>query len=267
MKSNLPSKTESNLPTIHTAMKGYNTLDSMLEDAEKLIKGGMVPFAKASDVVLVMQTALDLHMSIPFALANLYPVQGRISAGVHLLAAILAKGKVRIEVIEDFVDIYLIARKGGIKTTKTGDFIENNNLKVCSLKDYNEMSKLYGEDIYVKFPPIAGLNDSFQDKRTTIRMFRSDTNTTVERSYCLHEAFQAGYFAEGKEKDNWIAHTKSMLWARAFSRTAKVIGSDLLFGMSEFSELADTFDIPYTIDEAGNARPSNETIHDPYDEL
>lgn len=251
-------KIEQNLPAIpeHGVMRSYSSMKQMLEDAEQLIKSGMVPFKQASDVVLVMQTALDLGLSIPMALGNIYAIQGRVSAGVHILAGLLTRGGVGIEIVEDYVDIYHLKRKGGARITMTAEEINDKGIVVTTLKDYPAMIKEgYDEKIlYVKIPAVDEVDDSFQDKRTTIKMTRSKPNkSTITRSYCLHEAVQAGYFADAK--DNWIKHPKSMMWARCFSRCAKAIGSDLIMGLNEFTEMADTFDIEYEIDESNVARP------------
>lgn len=262
------SKVHTNLP----ANKQTN-IKNLLEEATILIESGMVPFKKPEDVVMVMQLANDLNMSIPLAIANIYPIQGKPSIGVHLWNALLVKGGVTIELIEDAVEVYHFKRKNGMTYTMTAKEIDESRYFPVSVKHYEEQSKDCPPDkevvVIISPPGMEKVYPILKDKRTTIKMIRKNNRGGYDeatRSYYYHEAWIAGFVkVEGgvvAGKDNWIYHLHDMLYARACTRTGKVTGPDLTLGFREVSEMADAHGIEVKVTEDGDT-----TVDTTFEEL
>lgn len=245
----------------------YNTLDKRMEVAEYMVKSKLVPFKNPADVVLVIEAAQSIGMPIPFALANFYSVNGKLSAGVHVKTALCHKGSVTFETVENFEPVMHYLLEGGFKIAVSREQYQKEKLYPMSGSKWSDMTsqqretlqeRLRKEGKKLAFKVSAPFIDvkGWDDHRTTIKATRvkklaDGTFATEETqdSYYLHEAFKAGYFAQGKEKDNWILHTKAMLMARCKGRVIDQIASDIVFNLQTFEEFADEHNIEYELDE------------------
>lgn len=246
------------------------SLDEMREHAASLIKSGAIPFSTPEQAMIAMQAAYDLKISVVFALTNFHIVKGRLTAGVHVLSGLILRGGVQFIVEEDFEPVIHYVGRGGMPVILASkellkeydkysirtptEVTRDADGKIPNPFDTDKIQLLKVNPPYINEKP-------FQDRRTSIRVIRQMKNVNGETfvlneltQYYLHEAYQAGYMgsdANGKPlegtKDNWYNHTRSMMYARCFGRMSKRYASDLTFGISEVSEIADTFDVPYEV--------------------
>lgn len=223
--------------------------DSMMELATKLVKmdSKLVPFKQAGDVLIVLQAAKDFKIPITFALANIHPIQGRASAGVHLIAAQLLKAGVTYEVTEDFAPVYEYIAKGGISVTH--DEFVNNRDEYHLIGAKTELADYHPTKLNV-------IRQKVIDHRTVIiftRWVKQPNGEFVKMKatgrFAVTEAMTAGLIAS--KPDTWGKFLRAMVYTRAFTDGAHKIGDDILLGMGETSILCDTYDIPYEADADG----------------
>ena len=219
--------------------------------AKELIASSLVPFTSVADTLLVIQAAHDLNIPVTWAISNLYPIQKRLSAGVHVITGLLWRSGVTITVIEDFVPVAHFIGRGSLPVKLSSKEINGNTYQIVTAAEFTagtyDKNKIPVLKSAAPYMPAKAV-----DHRTTILFTRytlDSENKSVKNemkiSYYLHEAWQAGYFADGK--DNWLNHTGSMMFARCVSR-GKRIGSDIIGNMMEVGEAADTFNIPYNVE-------------------
>ena len=233
--------------------ESLGTFDDMLVLAQKLVKmeSKLVPFKKAGDVVIVLQAARDFKIPITFALANIHPISGKASAGVHLLSAQLLKNGIVYEIVEDYEPIYEYIGEGSIPLTHD-EFHKNRS-------DYHLIGAKTPKDKYHK-TKLNVLRMKEIDRRTRIKFERimpqpdgTYHKMTIYGQFSRLEGIKAGLYEQNPH--TWNKYERAMIYARAFGDGSKKIGNDVLLGMKEVSTMCDTFDIPYTTDQDGNAVP------------
>ena len=245
-------------------------LAAMREHAATLIKSEAIPFKTPEQAMIAMQAAYDLKISVVFALTNFHIVKGKLTAGVHVLSGLVLRGGVQFIVEEDFEPVVHYVGRGGMPVILSAKELLSQYDKY-SIRTAAEITKDANGNIpnpfeegkiqLIKVSPPYISEKPAQDRRTSIRVIRQMVDQAGNpftmnelTQYYLHEAYQAGYMgcdATGKPldgtKDNWYNHTRSMMYARCFGRMSKRYASDLTFGISEVSEVADTFDVPYEV--------------------
>lgn len=229
---------------------------------ERMVESKLMPYQSVEDALFVFQAAIDLNVSLTFAMANFHVLDTKagkkLTAGVHILSALIARNNVIIETIEDYVPVQ--------------HFNDNFFPLVLSLKEYVDgnyrmttLDKIQGgEDFKGKRPIIrtaAPIIGEMTDRRTTIRLkWLVNNGTSFEWhvsepvSYYLHEAFRAGYMdIDGKAgRDTYYQHTNAMIWKNAFTRAAKRGCSQYIGNLVETTELLEVENLPYEMDEDGN---------------
>lgn len=101
------------------------------------------------------------------------------------------------------------------------------------------------------YAPVVKLIEGVEkvvDYRTTIMFYRKGaTGRIIEEkvSFTFKEAVQAGLAT----KTNWKSYPKAMTWNRCLVLGARRVAPDAILGMYEMSEIADVFDVPYTVEE------------------
>ena len=230
-----------------------NNFDDVMALAEKLVKmdSKLVPFKKAGDVVIVLQAARDFRIPITFALANIHPIQGKASAGIHLMSAQILKAGITYKVLEDFQPVYKYIGRGSLEVTQD---------EVLGDRDaYHILGPKATEDMYHAIK-INVIRKGILDYRTVIEFTRqmpqpdgSITTMVIYGKFSQSEAKKAGLYE--RNPDTWCKYERAMVYARAFGDGAKKIGNDVLLGMTEISMMCDTFNIPYKSDNEGNVIP------------
>ena len=112
---------------ISTAFSNFKTIEDMKVAAKELLDSKMLNFKNVSEVMLAMQGTIDLGLPLTFGLTNLYPIQGKLSAGVHVLEALVLRGGCIITIEESYEPVVHLKIKGGFT-------------KIMSLREYENQS-------------------------------------------------------------------------------------------------------------------------------
>lgn len=150
-----------------------------------------------------------------------------VSTGIPVIAGVLLKNGIKVEVLEDFEPIDIQYNSFKDKTRVVYDpekhIIINNITK----------EELESELKAGKIPVVKKITD----RRTTCVLTR-DGQEPFRMSYTLQEAIDAGLY-KGKNsdgevvdgKDNWNKHPATMLRNRCITIAGRIIGADYLDGM------------------------------------
>jgi hypothetical protein len=229
------------------------TIEELLEIGEKLVKSGMCPFKKAEDVMLVLQAAQDSGVPYTTAINNFYPINGRVTAGVHIHEALAQAHEDAIYNIEEYyVEVFHYRARGGFNVQLTADEIQKGILEgkyqIINIdtdpSDYEE-GKL---QLLLSSPPY--MPEGAVDRRTKIRFRRISKGIDETISYYLHEAYQAGLIQD--RPHTWGKYTAAMLYSRCFTRGSNIYFADIVKGIAETTSVADAVGINYETNDQGH---------------
>ena len=235
------------------SFNNINNIDDALALAEKLVSmdSKLVPFKKAGDVVIVLMAARDFKIPITFALANIHPIQGKASAGIHLMSAQILKAGITYKVIEDFSPVYAYVGQGGLTVTQQEILDDRDAYHILGPKATPEQYHDTKTNV---------IRMGIIDHRTVIKFMRtvpqldgSYRDMVIYGKFSQKEGMKAGLYESNP--NTWVKYERAMVYARAFGDGAKKIGNDVLLGMTEVSMMCDTFNIPYKTDNEGNVVP------------
>lgn len=244
------------LVIITQAIAEVKNFDGMLAVANQLVNSSLVPFKKVEDVIMAWQYGLDIGLSFSQSMNELYPIDSRngkrICAGVHVHEGILlASSKIKFKVIEDGVEVnhYVVRGLGTVilSMEEVMKKIDEGFYQVVVESDFDSNKKLIVPQVgkyLIRKVDCPYLPDGVTDRRTRIRFIREDKGIDEMVDYHLHEAYQANYMG----KLNWQQQQTFMLYTRCFTKGSRRYGSDLLKNLQEITEIADTNNIPYTMD-------------------
>lgn len=250
------TKPKQNLP-LDSSLPSKIQTDQEL--AQYLIDAKSVPahFKSPADLFLAIQASKDYGISISAVLTNFHPIQGKLTAGIHILTGQCLKNGVKITTLEDAVPVtHYITRGKTPVVLSSREFIDGyNKYEIITASQFTSGEYDKSKIPLIHVPP-PYIDDGATDLRTTINIKRwikikSNEYDIIDEtvSYYLHEAYQALYIGKTveKPKDNWLNHTLAMMWTRGTSRLLKRYCSDLIHQIAETSEVADTFDVDYTV--------------------
>lgn len=163
------------------------------------------------------------------------------STGIHIMTALALKANISFDIIEDYKPVY-----GYISKDK--NFIRKEDLD-------SEIHKIVGDGKPDPTKLSVIPSGKPMDFKTTINFKRTLGNgkdMEITLTYYYSE------FINLHEKDNWKNNKKTMLRNRTLAIGFRLIGDDVLNGIYEDSEIADTNNIKYNIQEV----PVAETVQD-----
>ena len=147
------------------------------------------------------------------------------------------------------------------------DEVTSGKYILVTAKDVDDpiKNKTFGTKIPIIKMPNAYQMGPYQDSRVTIEVSRLVPGIDKPElminnaSYCLHEAFQAGYMFASGEGGNpvWYQHTISMVYKSAVTRGLKRFASDFTANLIESGEAAAIAGLPHEMDEDGTIRIFN----------
>lgn len=223
MKENLNESTS--LPALVDA----GDISKVTAWAEAVIRSDLVKFKKPEDVIIAVSYAQQVGVPIATALTHIDVIEGKIAIGTHLSRALLQRGRLRIETIEDYVPVFQYKGKEENYTQEEINefpdlFVVFPSVSVMRLaRQANEVPP--GKTPVVKVGPI--------DHRTTIKITRRvyhNDGSYFENSAIGSFSLLDAQRAELTDRKNYQRYPKQMLWARAFSMAASRVAGDLLLG-------------------------------------
>lgn len=201
----------------------FQSVQDMLGLARTLIESKLIPsnFDTPEKVVTVIQKGREIGLPPVSALENIYYIQGRATSSINVLMALAQNAGVGFKTINNFEPIM-------------GPVLDANKQPVL---DANGNPK-----------------EQVADYVTTIRVYRKHEKLDgmiIENDvdFFYTEAQAMGLLT----KDNWKKQLKNMMWTRCMSRAVRRHAADALLGMYETTEMADSSNVKYTLDEDFNA--------------
>lgn len=251
-------------------LKFGNTADFM-NFCTEIAGNNLSPLKAPKDIAIAILAGHALSISIPAALNHIVPINGRATLSNQLSNALLIKGGVITEILEDAQPLYPVFYYDyndsfEIKRTPDGQPIINE-VKLMFKSDIDKLIadwKQLSEDNLFN-------NDKEKDankpkvswrpihKGTRVRLTRSVRqldgsykDVVVVRDFTTAMADKI-VNKEGDSvritKDSWRNYEDDMLFANAWRRCARVLGSDLTLGLYGTEEMLDTTNINYTMRE------------------
>jgi hypothetical protein len=213
-----------------------DALEVRIAKAEVLIQSNVVPIKETADLLVALEYGEALGIPPAMAVSELYPINGRITTGVHILEALLLKNpNISYCVVEDAVEVFHYHAKGGFKVVLSSkelqDGIMANKYEVVKPEFISNPSATYenGKIYLIKANPPYMVDSNgapfMDDRRTTISFIRKDKGIEVQQSYYLHEAFQSNNFQT--KQGTWGKYTRDMMYSRLFGRLARRYGGDI----------------------------------------
>lgn len=233
---------ESNNGVVIGAFTDYGNMEKLLAYCKPIAESKISPFDRAEDVAAVFLWAKDKGISAIDALNRCFIINGRVSIDSHLTRALLQRANIYHVTVENYRPLYqYIYPVTGLIFTQ--DDVDKNPDKFTVWFSENALKAAADKPNYDKTKTPIIRSDSPVDHRTKIQFTRfiplpdgSHFKQTVISEYTILEAETAGLLT----KDNWQKYPKDCLFGRSYSRGAREIGDDKLFGMMLPEELGST---------------------------
>lgn len=232
--SNVTSK---EVPTITstelaaTSFENFKSMNDILAFGEIICQSKLSPLKTPGDVAAALLMGKELGLSPMISINNIYPIEGKASSGIHIIAAQLLKIGISYEVISEYEPVFEIAIKGDpnpvdgkptfvrVKRSPYSEPLKEGEFRGKTITDY-----------------------------VTIIKFKRKLKQP-DGTYIPMEIISKFYYSEIPEsllkKTNWQNYLTVMMYTRCFTNGAKKIGDDVLLGLSELSEMADATNTPY----------------------
>lgn len=153
-----------------------------------------------------------------------------------VIATIIQGKELGLKAMTALQNIHFISGKPTLGTNAISALIRGRGVDFQTIKDAEPIKNAEGKTI---------------DLITTIRFFRYSNvvNKVLEEdcSFTWNDAVAAGLTG----KDVWKKFPKAMIFARCLSMGARRVANDILLGVYETTEMADSTNTNYNLDEEG----------------
>lgn len=223
-----------------------SNIESMLRVGEVLAKSQLCPLKKAEDVVNAIITGNQYNLPFMTAINNIYPINGKATLGTHIIRGLILKHNIYFKKIDDYEPVYNYFKAeevdGVLKAVKISKKVKDITKEVPVLiKQDTENNP--PKELHIRYPDIVDRKTTYYFKREQKTLSGKINILEVTSSFSIKEAEKAGLLT----KDNWNNYPSRMLDSRSFNFGAREIAADITLGMMSLSEMADIYDIPYTI--------------------
>lgn len=234
-KNYLPSPTVLQNDGFSQVRQANQALEEIKALAAVICKSKLSPLKTVEDVTLAIITGQQYGFNFMNSVANIFPINGKPTLSVHLHRALILNAGIFFKKDYDFEPMFIY-----IQTDKDGKVLKNGENQPYILGTFTKDNA----------PAYSVTNNKAVDRITqyTFKRQLKQPDGTFEKLEVVSR-FKMSNATHLMEKDNWINYPERMLDARAFGIGSKEIGADILFGIYTISELADTYNIPYVIDE------------------
>lgn len=241
--SNLPNPSES----FNLIRETANSLDAMKQVANSLISSQLCPLKKESDVIVAILTGNQYGFPFMTSINNIYPIQGKPTMSAHLIRALILKYKIIPQKVYNFEPIFEFAKLNETKDGWAMKEVPNPNGQ-GTVKVFARTTRGTKDECPDGYAPVKEVDriTKYIFKRQVRMANGSYEQLTVESEFKMSDAANAGLL----DKENWIKYPARMCDARAFSIGSREIGSDFLLGIYSVGELADEFNVRYTVSDS-----------------
>lgn len=248
-------------------------LEALKVFGNEILKSGLTPLKTGEAIVAAILFGKELGLNAMMSVNNIYPINGKATAGIHLINALLIKAGVVTKIIRDYEPCVAFAMKGedgkatlydenGATVTRGGDGKAPQGVKASPQISRIGFADEAPRDYEIKGTKIVNFKTVVEMTRKVKQPNNTYTDMTIQASFSWQEAVEAGL----SEKANW-KYPRVMCMNRACAFCGRQIAPDALLGLYETSELADIHNIPYSIQEdkvviindKSKSTPSSET--------
>ncbi len=213
----------------------FATVDEALSFCKIVADGKLSPLKKAEDVLNAMLFGKELGLGVMTSVNNIYPIEGKATAGVHVINALLLKAGVIYKILEDYTPLYEYKDKSNI--------VYNTDTLPASFTLGTVEGVKAGKADVIRYPDPYDYRTTIEFSRRVKQLDGSYEKMTIKTSFSIKDASTAGLL----NKTNWKNHPKAMLLARCIAKGGRQIAADVLLGLYETSELAEVHNIEYTV--------------------
>jgi len=212
------------------------TLEVTPSEGVKLLKTG-------NESLIKFRSQEDL-----MSFANLMISQGLVPDSItkpgHVISIIQFGSELGIGIMTALNGIHNIKGKPTLSVHLIAARLRERGFKYRILKDYanEQIGTKEGKPVYTRVTTLI-FTEYFKVGNNIEKL-------ETEFSFNWREATLEGLTI----KDNWVRMPRQMLLNRTLVRGARFVCPESTLGLYETSELADTFDVNYTLDEEGNAK-------------
>lgn len=250
--------------------KSLASVEVFLTKVMKSSKGGIT---SVNDGLAVLMRAKDLGLPFSTCLEHIHVINGKTGVDIHIVKALLSRAGCTWVLTKDYQPLYEYT--DGINIYIDGSF-PDYAIRCVNVKEAEEKSKADDSGDYVYIYPVkfykdfngniyrdyqlntkhfsvvtnqAQATDVIKDKKTPvyrvpnqpvdyITEYEITRNlngkvVTAKGRFSFTEATKAGMF----EKDTYIKYCRILIGHRAFTYASREVASDILFGVSETTEL------------------------------
>lgn len=232
-------------------------------------KGGI---KSPEEGIAILARAQDLNLPFMSSVEHIHVINGKTGIDIHLVKALLSRAGVTWETVKDYTPLYEYTDGSNVynetllptwcKITpnpkKAEEITDDNVIGVYPLRYYKDLKGAIWNEFQVSDKcvkcinyaqaqqvakngqyPVVRVNPMPIDYITEYKFHRWFNNNgyryeqTATSHFSFVEAQNAGFF----EKDTYKKYPRIMVGHRAFTLGARDIGSDLLMGVMEYTEL------------------------------
>lgn len=215
-----------------SAIFATGDINKLIDFCKPIAASGVSGFSRPEQVAAVALWSKSKDIELIDALSHCSVVNGRIGFDSHLTRALTQRALIWHETVRSFAPIYLY------HATKLRSFTQEEvDTKPDEFKVFYTMPAFKAWKEANPTSIITGVlrSEEAVDTETVIRFSRIINGRTITEygRFKMSEAAIAGLLT----KSNWQGYPEDCLYARAFTRGARRIGGDALFGMYSQEEL------------------------------
>jgi hypothetical protein len=222
------------------AISKINDFQGLLTFGNNIIKSGLTPLKKGEDVVAAILLGRELGLGEMVSVNNIYSVNGKAAASIHVINALLQKAGVVVEVLHDYEPCVRTVMKGD-----DGNPVKDEKGNTVILRE------IFASEIPLENEIKGKIISNYKTVVKFTRQLKQPDGKYKDTSVISSFSYQDSVIAGLNTKDNWKNYPKVMTLNRALAFGGRLIGADILLGLYEVSELADAHNIDYKLEPNG----------------
>lgn len=224
----------------------YSSIDDLTEILTKFIKSKKIGVDSTEDAIAIFMMSKELDLPFNMMASHSHLINGKPGVDIHIIKALLLRaGSIWWTLDKDYTPIHEYVSADGVKFTSIN---LPDNVRVVYSKEAKDRAD--AEGLTPVFPSMNNGKPIVVDYITQYTFHRliklpngEFKEITTIGKFTNSEAIAAGLGIKANGEPDlfspWIKYRRVMMQTRAFTYGARDIGSDLLFGYREISEVLD----------------------------
>lgn len=244
--------------TATDSLAAFRNIEELEAWGKRMAQSQFSSLKEGKDIVAAVLLGKELGLSPMVSLNNIYPINGKGTLSVHIMNALLQQRGVIVEIVRNYEPCVAFVLKGDDSKPalidSNGKAVERIDGKAPEGTNVVFLREGFIDekpmDHEVKGTKVINWKTIVRLKRKIKQPDGSYEPAIYEGSFSVNEAHAAGLF--DKKGSAWKGYTRTMVFNRAFTNGSKIAGADIMFGMSESSEMADVNNLAYRQTEDGH---------------